>query len=301
MFFYAHRVFAVGELEKAVSALLRKLELKDFSINVTDVLPDGTHLKRKVSLEELEAVCDPARETVYVYVHGEKDVAIILEGSADGNYRLYISVATGQLLNSIREHLEQALSLESPPEPPKEADPVAVSIDKLVTEIIGPLRSRLESLEQKVLLGSRRLRCFLSFRFTNANELLALRVQQFLAALDVEVLTGASYEPRQVSDKVLSKLREPLDFVVILITSDGESMWTRDEIGTAIHKGIALVPIVQKGAHLEPGLFADVEYIEFECEHIGDAFLKLLQAVRFVREQKTTASASGQVNTPAVN
>jgi hypothetical protein len=69
---------------------------------------------------------------------------------------------------------------------------------------------------------------------------------------------------------VLSKLREPLDFIVLLITKHGESTWTRDEIGIAIHKGIALVPLVEKGSSLQPGLFADIEYIEFESGHIGD-------------------------------
>lgn len=138
--------------------------------------------------------------------------------------------------------------------------------------------------------NARRLRCFLSFRFNDASEFVALRVQQFLTLLDVEVLTGANYEPRQVSEKVLSKLRQPLDLIVLLITRDGESMWTRDEIGTAIHKGVALVPLIEKGAKLEPGLFADIEYVEFEAGHIGDAFLKLLQAVRFVREQKGSSA-----------
>jgi hypothetical protein len=113
-----------------------------------------------------------------------------------------------------------------------------------------------------------------------------LRVQKFLDLLDVKVLSGASYEPRQVSEKVLSKLREPLDFIVLLITSNGESMWTRDEIGTAIHKGIALIPLVEKGAKFQSSLFAGIEYIEFESGHIGDAFLKLLEAIRFIREQK---------------
>ena len=36
--------------------------------------------------------------------------------------------------------------------------------------------------------------------------------------------------------------------------------------------------------------WCDLGYeIEFETDHIGDAFLKLLQAVRFVREQSSTS------------
>ena len=63
-------------------------------------------------------------------------------------------------------------------------------------------------------------------------------------------------------------------------------MWTRDEIATAIHKDIALVPIVEEGTQLTPGLLADIEFVEFPKGHIGEAFLKLLEAVCFIRAQK---------------
>jgi hypothetical protein len=51
---------------------------------------------------------------------------------------------------------------------------------------------RLEALEEVVLNPRRRLRCFLSYRFTDTNEIAALRVSQFLRLLGVEVLSGAS-------------------------------------------------------------------------------------------------------------
>jgi hypothetical protein len=74
---------------------------------------------------------------------------------------------------------------------------------------------------------------------------------------------------RQASDKVLSRL--PLDLIILLITSNGESLWTSGEIGTAIHRGIALVPLVEKGVKFEPGLFADVECVESAAGHVGYA------------------------------
>ena len=47
------------------------------------------------------------------------------------------------------------------------------------------------------------------------------------------------------------------------------------------------MPIVEVGATLQPGLFADIEYVEFAQGHVGDGFLKLLEAVHFIREQKS--------------
>jgi len=87
-----------------------------------------------------------------------------------------------------------------------------------------------------------------------------VKIQQFLALLDVKVASGASYEPRRVSDKVLSKLSESLDFIVVLISGTGESMWTRDEIASVIGRGVAVIPIVEEGANFAPGLFGDLEH-----------------------------------------
>jgi hypothetical protein len=39
-------------------------------------------------------------------------------------------------------------------------------------------------------------------------------------------------------------------------------------------------------------LFADIEYVEFESGHIGDVFLKLAEALQFIREQRTADKTS---------
>ena len=53
-----------------------------------------------------------------------------------------------------------------------------------------------------------------------------------------------------------------------------------------------------EGAKFESGLFADIEYVEFVAGHVGDAFLKLLQAVHFVREQKQVKAPSSGAGSP---
>ena len=144
----------------------------------------------------------------------------------------------------------------------------------------------MEVLEAKVLRPDQTLRCFLSYRFAPETEILSLNLQRFLALLDVEVVTGTSYEPRRISDKVVDRLAGPLDFLILLISKGGESLWTRDEIATANQRGLAIIPIVESGAEFEPGIFGDIETIPFETGHIGDAFLKLLEAINFLRRQR---------------
>lgn len=104
--------------------------------------------------------------------------------------------------------------------------------------------------------------------------------------LDIDVITGEAYEPRKLGDKVLSKLQGSLDMIILLVASDGESMWTRDEINTALQQDIYFIPIVEQGAHFSPGLFGDVEWIPFEKGHVGDAFIKIQEAIQYIRRKK---------------
>ncbi len=288
-FRYKSQVFDTGVLAQAVAKAVNILGLDASSATVTvaEDLPDGSHARRKARVAELETICDVAGVTV-TFVEGRTadDVFFGFFGNSDSTITLSIQSPTADHIEAVRRTFESELGLEEAPAGDEETDPRCREEQSLEA-----LAGRLSALEGIVHAPSRRLRCFLSYRFTDANELPALRIKQFLTLLDVEVLSGASYEPRQVSEKVLSKLRQPLDFIVLLLTGDGESMWTRDEIGAALHQGIALVPLVEGGMSLEPGLLADVEYVEFQNGHVGDAFLKLLEAVCFIRQHKLAAIA----------
>ena len=109
------------------------------------------------------------------------------------------------------------------------------------------------------------------------------QITRFLELLDIEVISGASYEPRRVTEKVRSRLSSNIDFVVYLVTKDGETAWTRDELITGLGVDAHLVPIVESGAKMEIGILGDLEYIPFESGHISDAFVRLLEAVRFIQ------------------
>lgn len=298
-FIYQYRMFEAGQLASALRLTMKAsgVDPNEASCHFNERLGDGASFERRVGLREIETMCDVAKQPfILVNTTAEGGFALSMGPNSADTFQITIRAATIQILNDARATLEQALQLQESQE--SLYDPFSGDTDRRIAEALTPVLKRVEQLEEALISPSRPLRCFLSYRFIESNEIVALKIQQFLTLLNVEVLSGATYEPRQVSEKVLSRLREPLDLIVLLITSNGESMWTRDEIGTAIHRGIALVPLVEKGAKFEPGLFADVEYVEFAAGHVGDAFLKLLQAVHFVREQKQAKAPNSGAGSP---
>ena len=158
----------------------------------------------------------------------------------------------------------------------------AARVDVKLKEIEA-LSHRLDTLERVPSRARRSLRCFLSYRLEDApSDRAATEVERFLSLLEVEVVTGRGYEPRSIRDKVDERL-DGLDLAVLLVSSNGESFWTRDEITTARARGVYVIPIVGEGHDFFPGLFGDHEYIRYATDHVGDAFLKLLEGVLYVR------------------
>lgn len=148
--------------------------------------------------------------------------------------------------------------------------------------LLASLERRLDAV-QTLQEEDIRLRCFLSYSFTDADAGVAHEVERFLQLQGVEVLTGRSYEPRRVEDKVRSRLGSALDFVVYLVTASGDSSWLRDEGSEARAAGIRVIPLVEEGAKFEAGLFGNVEYIPFAAGHVGDVWIALVEALAFIR------------------
>jgi hypothetical protein len=131
-----------------------------------------------------------------------------------------------------------------------------------------------------------RLRAFMSYRFGKpASDEVAPYIQRLLELLDIDVITGRSYEPRPLSAKVADRL-VGLDLLVLIVGADGESAWTRDEIAAARAGGTPVVPLVAAGATFERGLFGDLEYIPFDPAHPGDVAIPLIEAVQYVRRTR---------------
>ncbi len=132
--------------------------------------------------------------------------------------------------------------------------------------------------------GSERpLRCFLSYRFDPQGERYATEVGKFLQLVGVEVVTGERYEPRSLSDKISEILTRDLHFGVLIVSGEGESMWTRDEANRLWSENKYVIVLVEEGASFNQGLQADLEWIPFAKDHIADAFTKLMEGIRFIQ------------------
>jgi hypothetical protein len=273
------RTLEVGVLARTIKDVVCSLgREKDPIVRfaLSESLPDGTYATRELStFADLELLCNLEGRRVDLLFYDRNKGAISLEIRGGGS-RTYIHVGCeiAERLKQVCTRVVESLGLkEAPPLPSRD-------------EGISDIEDRLNALEKAVFDARRKLRCFLSYSFTPENEVTAFTVQKFLTLLDVEVTTGTSYEPKRVSEKVISMLKASQDFIVALVLRDGQSMWTRDEIATAQREGMAIVPVVETGTSFASGIFGDLEYIPFEPGHIGDAFLKLLEAVRFLKKDR---------------
>lgn len=274
---FAYKIFEAGLLAKAVEGIAgdspKSIEIKDFQS-----LPDGGNVIHTLTLpSEVSTVCDMTEHSIWVTIRTSSGkYRSLLMKEANGLINVDVTGDTTDEIKMMVDLLTKGLDL-------KEAS------DEALAKARGPNRKaiseRLAVLEKIVLGPSRPLRCFLSYRFTPDNEDPARKLKDFLALLGIEVVTGTTYEPRPLSQKIMERLKDDLDFVVLLIGHDGESPWTRDEIASAKHRMIPLVPIVEDGASFSPGLFGDLEYVPYAKGHIGDSFFKVLEAVKYVRQQ----------------
>ncbi len=288
--YFEHQQFEPGSLTRFFSNLIgdESANPEDKVINLFyERLPDGTiHTKSNINPLELASICDLYNSRMintYFFTQDGGYLHVTLQGH-ETVISASVRAETPEKLNVIFGKIRDELSLENAPSPLEKIEDL--NLDSPEKDAFEEISRRLREIEKELLSRKEPLRCFLSYRFVSENEVIASKIQQFLRLLGVEVITGESYEPRKVSEKVLSRLREHLDFIVIIIASGGESLWTRDEISTAFSRGISVIPVVERGASFEQGLFGDLEYIHYEKDHIGDAFLKLLEAIQFIRREK---------------
>ena len=242
--------------------------------------PDGSSTSDAVSLEGLGTLSDlTVIGNTCLAQFNTKDgrsLLVRLAGGPRGLANLEAQADTAEDAERALNILVRELGLE----PPVKQDEPEVKFKE-----IEDLSHRLDILEQ-ASSQARRLRCFLSYRFDDPlRERAAGQVERFLSLLDVEVVTGRGYEPRAIRDKLDERL-QGLDFLVLLVASEGESFFTRDEITTARARGVFVIPIVLEGQDFFAGLFGDQEYIRYSEAHIGDAFLKLLEGVLYVRRMR---------------
>src|SRR5687767_2742023 len=200
--YFKPTIFRVGVLMETFDYLFKTYQDPTSNVYFFDLQKfqeDGTLTSNKITAKDLRDICSFHGHVLSMVVINAKQssVAVEITGKSD-HTEIELRVDDPNTLRSVWDHLVTNLSLEETEEAP-------TSTSKALAAIIAMLENRLKVLEAAANRADH-LRCFLSYRFTPASEAIALNIQRFLTLLDVEVTTGAAYEPRRISDKVLDKL-----------------------------------------------------------------------------------------------
>jgi hypothetical protein len=293
---YKSRVFTAGELAGCLAKLANETggEGARLEITVFKDLADGTSHQRTVKIEEIATVCDLRTDarSLLVSLYRKESMGrhghIIFRSYENGFFDLEFSSDDPVSLSTLISKTEEILLLTGAP---SREERERLAGQPPVKEQLATLSQRVTALEQAAAAGASRPVAFLSFRFHEKSTRYATAVRQYLELLDVKVITGEGYEPRPTSEKVRQKLSAGIDMVVMIQTAEESSGWIRDEIAAAQQPNVFLIPLIERGTKFDAGIYADHEYIEFAPDHIGDSFLKLLEAVIFVRRNRRSRTA----------
>lgn len=306
--YFKVKQFAAGELSLAVENICSTIFDSKYSVSasVTRKLSDGTMVdQQKDDPSLLSSICNLEKEHVSFYL----TYAIRLkEGPLTGNIItasvsvnngilvVYVKASSVEQLREFSQVFADKLKLDIIPD--HELSTKWKSKGLMTWDDVAELAERVTNLECERAV-SRRLTCFLSFRFEGHSLEYGRMVKQFLELLGVRVITGQGYEPKPVNEKVRSRLSESLDIIIIIETLDGKSSWTRDEIAKAQNPGIFLIPLVEEGTTFDAGIYGDHEYIQFSEGHISDAFIGLIEGIQYIERiripivTKNTEAAKG--------
>jgi hypothetical protein len=162
---------------------------------------------------------------------------------------------------------------------------------------VEKLESRVLALEKAAKDVERTLKCFISFKFDDAQTITQVdRLKRLLAAVHIEWVTGEQFEPRRIEDKVKAKLRADVDFIIAVISKAGESKWIRDEIADANARGLWVVLLLENGATFDKGIFGTLEYIQYDLV-IDQSFLALLEGITFMKAEVSTQASQNAAST----
>jgi len=273
---YIKKIFQPGEFANAIRiAICNEYNEDDLDCRLNHSIANLGNESKQIKISDIIAICDLGSINS-LYIRCNKDFfEIFISPLSDSLYFSYCSDNI-DVLTRIMNNIEKELNLEL----------IELKYDLSIKQEIQDIRQSIHFIQNQLDINKPKLRCFISYRFTDNSKYKVLELTRFLELIGIEVITGVGYEPRTVSEKVLSKLSNPLDFIIYLLTKDGESTWIRDEMAVAVGKGYSIIPLVEEGVTLEKGILGDLEYIPFD--HISDSYIGILEAINFIKEKRSS-------------
>ena len=275
--FYTNVLFKPGEIKEAITSVMSDLNVPndDINISIEYSCADGASISKDINIDDLFLVTDFDNSVMKLHCLFKSKIEhmsnnIMMMRFHDG---IVLAVSVDDLISYefIINTLEKNLNL------------IEYNRSIQYSAEYSELESRIKIIEDKLLEPCKQLSCFVSYRFNNETKPIVLELSRFLTLLNINVVTGMGYEPRKITDKVSDRLKSGHDFLIYLISRDGESTWTRDELIMSASSGMPIVVLIEKGSCFEKGILGDLEYVEFESGHIGDTFISILEAISFLR------------------
>ncbi len=280
LFRYKPKMLQPGELKAAFKQAVA--EVVEFPVEITVDHPSKTAagVSDFITLDEesLPSVVDLSR--IDLFLHAKRSVAFAIERidlSLKAEHETLTITAIGKESVSCLERFVLRLGLEQTESP---ESPIVKAFRAIV--------SRVSALERAAAVVERKLKCFISFKFDDAQAKHHVdRLKQFLSALHIELVTGEQFEPRRIEDKVKARLRADIDFVIAVITKTGESKWIRDEFADANARGLWVVVLLEEGATFDKGIFGTLEYLRYDLA-IDQTFVGLVEGINFIKAEIST-------------
>lgn len=247
------------------------------------VLMIGSRLDKFEGEKATEVLKKPISLPVTIEVTGKIGTIEISFSKCWRLLEVWVDGASDDEKDHIHELIRGTMGLRETTQEERESDASPEALNRRIVRI----QNLLQDLSTKALSSQsseKQFRCFLSFRFDEHSKSLALDVKAFLELVDV--VSGLGYEPRSVSEKVLDRLSGQIDLFIVIFAKGGESTWLHQEIGVAKGRNIPVLVMKEEGTSFSEGLLSDLEYASFPVGVISEAFISLLQALRYLRIQK---------------
>ena len=294
---FVPREFELGELKRCFQTALKEVFPPDATVHIRicNTLQDGTrHAAESKDFNELSKVCDLSVQgsQIQIAFYARQDSyktgfdAMVVMSIPSGDIVMDFMAETSDCLTALIGSVEDVLRLQksekdSIPSPPSFWDDLDM------------LQQRVAVLEKARDAQSQRLTCFLSLRFEEKSRAHAEKIKKLLALLNVGVITGEGYEPKTIQAKVSGRLDQGIDFHIMLITANGQSTWQRDEMARTQGTKAFLILLLEEGAEFEKGIYGDHEFIPFPKGRIAEAFLPLLEGIRYIERSLINGMENG--------